>query len=66
MQAVDMWGVGLLAYIMLFGINPFDKGERLASSNAILECQYRFPAVCSVSIEAKDFVTQVPDRAPCF
>ena len=54
-----MWGVGLLTYIMLFGVNPFDKGERLASSNAILQCKFRFPNNSSVSIEAKDFVSQV-------
>ena len=35
-KTIDMWGVGLLAYIMLFGFNPFARSAQTETHNAIL------------------------------
>ena len=35
-KAVDMWGVGLIAYILLFGSNPFVRGSKQLTHDAIL------------------------------
>ena len=54
-KAVDMWGVGLITYIMLFGKNPFQRESHARTHVAILECDLQFPSV-NVSDEAKDFI----------
>ena len=36
-KAIDMWGVGLLAFIMLFGFNPFDQSDIPLTHAAIHE-----------------------------
>ena len=28
-KAIDMWGVGLLAFIMLYGFNPFARDTQV-------------------------------------
>ena len=63
-QAVDIWGVGLLMYIMLFGVNPFDRADTIASNNAILAGRYTFPAASAVSIEAKDLISRILRTSP--
>ena len=55
-KTIDMWGVGLLAYIMLFGFNPFARSAQTETHNAILACTWAFPDGYTVSKEAMDFV----------
>jgi len=55
-KAVDIWGVGLLAYIMLYGSNPFARDTLRATHEAILKCNWSFPPGCNVSEEAKGFI----------
>ena len=58
-KAVDMWGVGLLAYIMLFGFNPFARDNQRATHNCILRCEWTFPADYNVSSRGKDFISRL-------
>ena len=62
-EAVDIWGIGLLAYMMLYGTNPFDKQTQTATHESILACNISFPD-SNVSAEAMDFVRQLLCRNP--
>lgn len=59
-QTVDVWGVGLLAYIMLFGTNPFAKDSTPNTHDAILKCDYNIPS--SASELAKGFIRKTVCR----
>jgi len=63
-KAIDMWGVGLLAYIMLFGFNPFAKSSQRETHNAILRCSWSFPEGYSVSADAQDLISQLMVKVP--
>mmetsp|Transcript_17867 Transcript_17867/g.38618 ORF Transcript_17867/g.38618 Transcript_17867/m.38618 type:complete len:380 (-) Transcript_17867:835-1974(-) len=55
-KAVDVWGVGLIAFIMLFGYNPFLRESNMETHEAIVKCNYCFPKDDNVSAEAKDLI----------
>jgi len=55
-KAIDMWGVGLLTFIMLFGFNPFARGAQKETHNAILKCDWSFPEGYNVSERSRSFV----------
>lgn len=46
-RSIDVWGIGLIAFIMLFGFNPFLRDSNLATHTAILDCRRgaRHPAI---------------------
>ncbi|XP_057308525.1 calcium/calmodulin-dependent protein kinase type IV-like [Hydractinia symbiolongicarpus] len=60
--AVDMWAVGVIAYIMLCGFEPFydDRGDQ-AMFQKILKCDFEFvsPWWDEVSLNAKDLVSKL-------
>ena len=39
-KAIDMWGVGLLGFIMLYGFNPFARESQRETHNAIMRVEY--------------------------
>ncbi|KXJ07736.1 calcium/calmodulin-dependent protein kinase type IV [Exaiptasia diaphana] len=59
---VDMWAVGVIAYILLCGFEPFfdDRGDQ-AMFQRILKCDYEFmtPWWDEVSDSAKDLVSKL-------
>eukprot|EP00322_Chrysochromulina_rotalis_P014958 CAMPEP_0115848056 /NCGR_PEP_ID=MMETSP0287-20121206/10713_1 /TAXON_ID=412157 /ORGANISM="Chrysochromulina rotalis, Strain UIO044" /LENGTH=433 /DNA_ID=CAMNT_0003301933 /DNA_START=97 /DNA_END=1398 /DNA_ORIENTATION=+ len=63
-KAIDMWGVGLLAFIMLFGFNPFARETQRDTHNAIARCDWRFPDGFNVSDGAKSFVDALLRKDP--
>jgi len=63
-KAVDMWGVGLLAFIMLFGFNPFARESQRQTHNAIFNCDWNFPDGFSVTEDAKAFIRQLLRKSP--
>jgi len=63
-KAVDMWGVGLMAYIMLFGTNPFKRESQMKTHNAILSLDWSFPKHTDVSAEAKSFISNLLTKSP--
>ncbi len=55
-KSVDLWGVGLLAFIMLHGFNPFSRSSQLATHEAIVACEWSFPDGYNVSKAGRDFL----------
>jgi len=58
-KEVDMWGIGLMTFIMLFGFNPFARETQLRTHDAIDRLDWRFPKDVSVSPEAKEFIARL-------
>lgn len=56
--AVDMWGMGVITYILLCGFPPFYEEDMPKLFQQIINAQYDFPSPWwdDVSQEAKDFV----------
>jgi len=63
-KAIDMWGVGLLAFIMLFGFNPFARESQRETHNAIMRCEWHIPDGFTVSNGAKEFVSHLLRKSP--
>jgi serine/threonine protein kinase len=63
-QAIDMWGCGLLAFIMLFGFNPVARESQRETHNAISRCDWKFPEGFSVSDGATELVAQLLKKSP--
>jgi len=55
-KEVDMWGIGLMAFIMLFGFNPFSRDTQMRTHDAIAKLEWSFPKGVAVTEEAKDFI----------
>ena len=60
-KAVDVWGIGILLYIMLFGYNPFERDSHSKTHAAIIDCKWTFPSKSQVSEAAKDLITKMLD-----
>jgi serine/threonine protein kinase len=58
-KAVDVWGIGLIAFIMLFGYNPFLRDSNMATHEAIVTCKYSFPKDDNISKHAKDMIKKM-------
>jgi serine/threonine protein kinase len=60
-SAVDMWGVGVICYILLVGFHPIqarsDKERTQFISQGIVS--YDYPSWKKVSKEAKEFLTHL-------
>merc|ERR1719310_559797 len=39
-KAIDMWGIGLLTFIMLYGFNPFARDMQKETHNAIVKAAF--------------------------
>ena len=68
--ASDMWSVGVIAYVLLSKISPFnpaqDGQEKHETQNAVINCTYDFDdsSWSSRSAEAKSFIQTLLIRAP--
>uniref|UniRef100_A0A3Q2GGJ2 Protein kinase domain-containing protein n=1 Tax=Cyprinodon variegatus TaxID=28743 RepID=A0A3Q2GGJ2_CYPVA len=64
--ATDMWSVGVLAYVLLSGLNPFAAESTTKMIENISNCEYIFDreAFKDISSEAMDFIDRllVKDR----
>mmetsp|Transcript_4442 Transcript_4442/g.11360 ORF Transcript_4442/g.11360 Transcript_4442/m.11360 type:complete len:459 (+) Transcript_4442:67-1443(+) len=58
-KAVDMWGIGIILYVMLFGFNPFEGRTRAETHENILRCKYAFPADTNASAQVKDLISHL-------
>jgi len=56
-KAIDMWGVGLLTFIMLYGFNPFAREVQRETHNAIVRATFSFPDGYSCTKDAQSFVS---------
>ena len=59
----DTWGLGVLAYELLFGSPPFEHEDPAETCRRIVRCDIEFPSEVRVSPEAKEFIKSllVPD-----
>lgn len=59
--ATDMWSVGVLAYVLLSGLNPFAAESVTKMIENISNCEYVFDneAFKDISLEAMDFVDRL-------
>lgn len=64
--ATDMWSVGVMAYVLLSGLNPFAAESMTKTIENISNCEYVFDseAFKDISLEAMDFIDRllVKDR----
>ena len=58
-QSIDVWGVGLIMFIMLFGYNPFLRESNLQTHQAIVDCKYTFPKDDNASKTAKEMIKRM-------
>lgn len=65
-ESVDMWSVGVIAYILLCGFPPFFGERENDLFDAILNVKYDFPSPewDSISKDAKDFVKALLVKDP--
>lgn len=59
--ATDMWSVGVIAYVLLSGLNPFASESTTKMIENISNCEYVFDseAFKDISLEAMDFVDRL-------
>jgi len=61
---VDLWGVGLLMYALLFGGNPFERDTDIATLQAILNGEFAFPHEAAPSVAARDLIRRLLKADP--
>ena len=65
-MSCDMWSVGIITYIMLFGYPPFNGKTEQQLFNKIMTCDYSF---CEkdwshISEDAQDFIKKLLSPNP--
>lgn len=65
---VDIWSIGVCAFMMLTGHPPFEGYVKRITFEHIKNCDYHFPPNIQISESAKDFVRTIlkidPNRRP--
>ncbi|XP_075247920.1 serine/threonine-protein kinase H1 homolog [Convolutriloba macropyga] len=60
-NAVDLWAIGVITYILLSGTMPFDDDNKTRLYRTIIRAHYNFRGSCweDVSSDAKDFIRKL-------
>uniref|UniRef100_A0A6G1SMT6 non-specific serine/threonine protein kinase n=1 Tax=Aceria tosichella TaxID=561515 RepID=A0A6G1SMT6_9ACAR len=61
---VDVWGLGLMLYILLYGGNPFMQINDNETLTKILDCSFATPARDNIDFNAIDLVRSLIKRNP--
>lgn len=63
-KALDIWAIGVILYMMVFGYHPFHVKNREQTVKNIIEKKVRFPSDVLVTAELKDLITRMLDKDP--
>lgn len=63
-NAVDMWNVGIILYMMLTGKRPFYAETKQDFFHNIMYCPVKFPKQINISMLAKDLIVQLLSKYP--
>ncbi|KAJ2860793.1 Calcium/calmodulin-dependent protein kinase type I [Coemansia erecta] len=66
-KPVDMWAIGVIAYFVLSGANPFTRESPRAEMHAVVSCEYSFAPQSQwerISPLAKDFISSLLVYSP--
>lgn len=65
-KSVDLWGIGIITYILLSGYPPFYADDDSATFEKIMNAEYDFDDDCwdIVSDQAKDFISNLLVKDP--
>jgi len=56
---VDIWSMGVLLYVFLIGLPPFEGDDLLTLYNKILNCDYKIPEDKILSKDCKDILSRI-------
>ena len=62
--SADLWSIGVVFYILLFGIPPFDESDETKLFEAIKIGKFSFPSEPVVSEEAKNLISALLEKDP--
>eukprot|EP00128_Syssomonas_multiformis_P010655 Colp12_sorted_trinity150504_noHs@29329 len=64
--AVDMWSLGVVAYVILSGCEPFRDKDEFKTYRRITHCEFHFPEEVwgSISDEARNFICRLLVKDP--
>ncbi|CAD8099174.1 unnamed protein product [Paramecium sonneborni] len=63
-RMIDWWMLGILAYELIYGITPFYCDNQSQMFESIQEREVRFSTNITISIECKDFITNLLKKEP--
>lgn len=63
-KALDVWGVGIIAFFIIFGIHPFTQEPHVSVEAASMSGRLSFPRYHSAGGEARDFVKRMLSVRP--
>lgn len=65
-KAVDIWSIGVIFYILLSGIHPFQVDDEIRMFKRILSGEIKWVGQCwdKVSASAKELITGMLERSP--
>ena len=63
-KALDIWAIGVILYMMIFGYHPFHVKDREQTIKNIIEKKVRFPSDVWVTNELKDLICKMLNKDP--
>jgi len=55
----DIWGIGTIAFSLLFGYPPFSSDSNVELFEKIVHAKVDYPPIESISTNALDFVSKI-------